>query len=69
MTGVINPVLPPPIPLIPPSLFSPHPSLPDLRNPHFSDGYWGRNRDGMKGDYIRGSGVSSLLNGADPSDK
>jgi hypothetical protein len=52
-----NPILPPPpIPLIPPTLFSPHPSLPDLRNPSFSDWYWGRNNNGVKGDYIRDGG-------------
>ena len=64
--GVHNPVLPPPIPLLPPSLFSPHPSLPDMRNPAFSDWYWGRMKDPLKGDYTResygrGGGFTSLL--------
>ena len=65
--GINNPVLPPPIPLIPPSLFSPHPSLPDLRNPAFSDWYWSKQKDPFsKGDYIRdthlrGSGYGSIL--------
>ena len=66
INGIHNPVLPPPIPLIPPSLFSPHPSLPDLRNPAFSDWYWAKQKDGLKGDYIRGdhsrgSGYTSIL--------
>ena len=55
-----NPINPPPVPLIPPSLFSSVPSLPELRNPYFSDHYW---RGGGKynwlnggGDYLRGGG-------------
>jgi len=50
-----NPTNPPPVPLIPPSLFSSVPSLPELRNPYFSDHYWrGGKYNWLGGDYLRG---------------
>ena len=45
LTAIINPVIPPPVPLVPPSLFSPHPSMPLLRDPRFSDLHWDRYRN------------------------
>jgi hypothetical protein len=62
--AVLNPVLPPPVPLIPPSLFGTHPSLPELRNPLNADLYWNRSRGIAGGDYIRGSGLNSILYGS-----
>jgi hypothetical protein len=55
-----NPLLPPPVPLLPPSLFGTVPSLPDLRNPHLSDWYWGGRNQYLGGDYMRGRGINSL---------
>lgn len=65
MTGIQNPALPPPIPLVPPSLFGTHPSVPDMRNPLLSDMYLGR-YGYLNGDYNRGLGglgLNSLMLG------
>lgn len=56
--------MPPPVPLLPPSLFGSVPSLPDLRNPALSDWYWRGGRYGVNGDYVRGRGVNGLFLGA-----
>ena len=62
-----TPIMPPPVPLIPPSLFSSVPSLPHLKDPALSDWYWRGGRVG--GDYIRGRGINGLLVGADTLDE
>ena len=59
---MVNPLIPPPVPLVPPSLFGIHPSLPDLKIPGLSAHYWGRS-PGIGGDYVRGTGINSLLYG------
>ena len=70
LTAVVNPMIPPPVPLIPPSLFGTHPSLPDLRNPVLADLYLNRHWDPLRGDYVRGVGLNSLLiGGVDLTDK
>jgi hypothetical protein len=60
--------LPPPVPLIPPSLFASTPSLPHLRDPHLRDWYW-RGDSKIGGDYVRGPGINGMLTGIDPNDK
>jgi hypothetical protein len=55
-------MMPPPVPLVPPSLFGGHPSMPELSNPGLSDWYWYRNKiDPLRGgDYYRSTGLGGL---------
>lgn len=60
--------------MVPPSLFGTHPSHPDLRNSGvladlYFKGRLGPDYVGWGGDYIRGSGLNSLLGGIDVLEK
>jgi hypothetical protein len=58
-----NPTLPPPVPLLPPSLFGHAASLPELKNPLLSNFYQAKLYNDFNGDYRRGRHMNGLLIG------
>ena len=58
-----SPSLPPPVPLLPPSLFGHAASLPELKNPLLSNFYQSKLYNDFNGDFRRGRHMNGLLMG------
>ena len=54
------PMMPPPVPLVPPSLFGSHPSWSEVRDPMNGHLYLDRFRRQLPGDYISRGGLGIL---------